>query len=286
MSDSNRVRSGLVLALVGATLLVGCSDESAEPGRVAVHLTDAPYPFDLIVAAELAIDGVDIRHRPDDGEQEYVALPVQPDTLNLLELANGVTALMGEVDVPAGTVDQVRLIVSHASVELLDGRTFELDVPSGDASGLKIFLEPDVVVPEGGEIDILVDVDVSRSFQSEPAAPQRAEDITGFSFHPVLRVAVSDASGAVSGTIRSDAGTPDVVVDDTPLPRATVSAWQDGESITATMSDANGDWKILGLPPGTVLVRGEAPGHLPDVATVSVPAGGTAEGTDLLLPQP
>jgi hypothetical protein len=288
MMTTDRIRPARALALA-ATLMIplvlgACSDETAAPGHITIQLVDAPYPFDAIDTAEIGVQGIEIRLHQDAGESGYLALPVTPDTLNLLELANGVAAMVCDTEVPAGRIDQVRLILDHASVTLTDTRTFDLDVPSGESSGLKVFLEPDLVVPSGGSVDLLVDVDVSGSFKSLPASAQRVDEITGFQFDPVLRVVVLESTATVSGTTLTDAGTPDVPGDDAPLTRVAVSAWKDGELITTTMSDAGGGWAILGLPAGTVLVRGEAPGHAPAVTTVDV-AAGQSVGTELVLPK-
>ena len=273
----------LVIAVAGTVMLGACSDDSAAPGRLTIQLVDAPYPFDAIDAAEIGIQGIEVRLHQDGGGSEYLALPVIPDTLNLLELANGVTEMVCDTEIPAGRVDQIRLILDYASVTLTDTRVFDLDVPSGESSGLKIFLDPDLVIPAGEQVDLLVDVDVSQSFKSLPASAQRVEELTGFQFAPVLRVAVLDAAASAAGTTRTDAGTPGVTGDDSPLARVSVSAWKDGELITTTMSDAEGRWMILGIPPGTVLVRAEAPGHTPAVTTIDVVAGQARVGTDLLL---
>ncbi len=269
------VATGLLAALLGTC--GGCSDQLGTTGTMTVSLTDAPFPFDMITAAELGVDGVEVHvTAAEEGASGFYTVSDSVGVVNLLELANGVTEFLGQAELPTGQVKQMRLLVSSASVELSDGRTFDLDVPSGDASGLKVFFDPPVEVAEGATVDVLIDADVSRSFSSEPASPTKVEDITGFRFHPVLRAAVAAATGSLSGHVTASPN-------ETPIAAATVSIWENGAAVTSTATDANGEWEMLGLEPGTKIVRAEAAGFESAQTTATVVAGETAEGVDLAL---
>lgn len=260
------------LPLIGfafaAGLTCGCSNDSSDqaPGTITMHLTDAAYPFDMIVAANLTLDGVAVRLKG-HGFQSF-GVPESLAVVNLLELRNGVTALLVESEIPAGEIDQIRLIVREAGVALSDGRTFDLDVPSGDSSGLKVFVDPVIEVVSGLTTDLLLDVDVSGSFKPVPASATRAEDVTHFQFHPVLRVANLSSTGTVSGHVHSDEGTVGETSDDVPLPGATVSAWRGGSQVAVTGTDLAGAFAFPGLEPGAVTIRAEDAGF----TTAELPA--------------
>ena len=85
-----------------------------------------------------------------------------PGTYDLLELQGGVTAALGDAEIPAGTYSQLRLVLSDASV-VVDGETFELTVPSGEQSGLK--LNFDFVVESGKTYQMLLDFDAQSSIK-------------------------------------------------------------------------------------------------------------------------
>jgi hypothetical protein len=264
----------LFAAAIG--VLGGCSDEPAT-GTMTVRLADAPFPFELLAAAELGVDGVEIHvAATGTGESGFHTVSDSSSVLNLLDLSNGVTAYLGQAELPVGEVRQMRLLVSSASVELVDGRTFDLDVPSGESSGLKVFLDPPVPIVDGQDTEVLVDVDVSRSFSARPAAPTRVDEITDFRFHPVLRVAVTDATGTLSGRVTDAVGA-------TPIAGATVALWENGAAVIATATDAAGMWAILGVEPGTRIVRAEAAGWESDQTTATAVAGETTSGIDLEL---
>lgn len=254
-------RKFLLLALASSVLALasGCSDEGPNAtGTLAVHLADAPYPFGMIASADLAIDAVEIHVK--GAGFHTLAVAESSSVLNLLELQNGVTALLVEAEVPAGSLDQIRLIVREAGVRLTDDRPFDLDIPSGTSSGLKVFVDPEIEVVAGLTTELLLDVDVCSSFRPIPSSATQAAEVDHFRFQPVLRVGNLSVTGTLSGHVRSDAGT-DVPSDDVPLQGATVSVWRAGTQVAATGTDATGGWAMAGLEPGECVVRAEAIGH-------------------------
>jgi hypothetical protein len=190
--------------------------------------------------------------------------------------------MLVEAEVPVGTIDELRLHVVDAKIALTDGREFPLKVPSGETSGLKAKADPPIVVAGDVTTDLLLDVDVSRSFLSIPASPGKVDDIRDFHFKPVVRVANLSRTGSISGHVLGDAGTGGDASDDVPLADATVTASLDGTSY-ATATDPDGFYRLLGLPEGTYTVAASATGHHPDGLSVMVIPGNDAEGADFLL---
>lgn len=173
-------------AFVLGTLLVSACDSTAtgpdgETGTLTVLLTDAPFPFDLVESANVTITSVDVV----TGSGIETAVGVEEQSFDLLELQDGVTALLGSTEVEAGEVHQVRLIVSDAWVVMNDGREFDLMVPSGARTGIKI-LTPDLDVEAGLESVLTLDFDVEDSFVTL-GNPDTPAGINGFLFQPVIR---------------------------------------------------------------------------------------------------
>lgn len=92
----------------------------------------------------------------------WVTLVSEPQAFDLLTLQNGVSAALGDALVEAGQYDQIRLIVSEASV-VVDGETHELDVPSGEQTGFK--LSYDYQVDSGGSYELMLDFDAHQSIR-------------------------------------------------------------------------------------------------------------------------
>jgi hypothetical protein len=142
----------LVLGLV--TALAGCgSSHATRPGfgSVRVLMTDAPAAYDHvnIVVREVRI------HRLGDGDDVWVV--VRPDsatTFDLLELRNGVFTTLGfATGIPAGSYNQLRLVLGDGSNVVVNGATQPLTVPSGLQSGIKV---NGIEVPDGGMVEVVL----------------------------------------------------------------------------------------------------------------------------------
>ncbi|MFW6289859.1 MAG: DUF4382 domain-containing protein [Mariniphaga sp.] len=201
-------------------LMISCNNlsedemglENQGKGTVVFKITDAPFPVDLVKEANVTIDWIkllkypadDVNDETTDEADVYLIELEEPETYNLVELRNGLTATMAEMDINAGTYAEIRLHVIDAGIVLNDGTEHSLKVPGGDASGLKIKLEPALEVEEDGKTTVLVDFDLSRSFVMRG----NPKNNNGFIFKPVVRAIanVEIVSGDILGTV-ADADT-------------------------------------------------------------------------------
>ena len=164
-----------------AVLLMGCnigSDLNSGTSRVRLQLTDAPAPN--IESAMVWISRAYLIAGSDSGSDSTgrVVVTDEPQEYDLLELQDGVTALLGDADVPAAEYSQLRLVVDSARLTLAAGFTFadgsttkSLKVPSGSQSGIKVSFPGKLDLT--GDTDVVVDFDVAENFvfQGPPAAP-------------------------------------------------------------------------------------------------------------------
>jgi hypothetical protein len=287
-TTTSRILSRLGLPLLVLAFGMGaCSDDDSpgpgqgNTGSIRVVLTDAPFPFDMIDSAVVAIDSVSV-HLVASEEGGFRTIDRTPRNLDLLQLQGGTVALLAEAVLPVGEIDQIRLYVHEATITLLDQRTFPLETPSGSQSGIKVFPSPPIPVVGDITTELLLDFDVSQSFSPIPNSPNQVADIQAFVFHPVLRVAVSSQAGSLSGTVWNGLGTAETA-DDVPLPGATVTALQGEEEIAATASDGLGHYVLVGLPAGSYTVRAEAIGFTATDLAATVVAGNEIDDQDLRL---
>lgn len=178
--------STLLLALTvagGCDQVTGLSDtDRTNRGTVEVLLTDDPFPYDLVEEANATIRRVEAISKTEG----HVVLSEEARTFNLLELRNGLTATLAEGELPAGTYSQLRLIVGDtASVTLKNGETFNLQVPSGTETGIKVQVG-DLEVEAGKEVELTLDFDVGESFVVKGNVNTPA-GIQGFIFKPVIK---------------------------------------------------------------------------------------------------
>ena len=250
---------------------IGCSEDenSGNPettGRMTVQLTDAPFPFDMVAEANVTIFKVDARLKDseDEGEEmddtdesSFVTLMEEEIAVNLLDLTNGVTEELADLDVPVGTYDLVRVYVKGVNVVLTDDRTFDLDVPSGAQTGIKIFIEPGLTVAGGLSSDLLLDFDVSRSFVAKGNL-NSVDGITGFNFKPVIKASNLSTAGTLSGTVTTMEGEEVVVLED-----AQVSILDaNDEPITSGATNIDGNYAIMGLDAGTYKAFASMTGYI------------------------
>jgi hypothetical protein len=179
----------IVLTLAGA----GCNDSNVTGGgtsQMRVLLTDAPS--DMIASAKVTISRVYLVGG-DGGSADVMPASDTPVTFDLLDLRNGVEALLADHAVPAGTYEQLRLVELGAEVTLVDGLTFSdgsstntLFVPSGMQSGIKVLLGTPLEADAGQITIVVVDFDVDQNFVMQGNATPPTE-IQSISFTPVLQ---------------------------------------------------------------------------------------------------
>lgn len=257
-----RKNSLFTIALLAlSTLFVACSqdDNNIEnldgKGRLTVNITDAPFPIDIVDKTVVTIDRLSIGSAA-EGEEEgnFLVLSEEEREIDLLDLTHGVTLELASVDIDAGTYDEIRLHVVDAKVLLKDGTEFDLKIPSGSSSGLKIKIAPAVTIEEGLESTVLLDFDVSKSFVMQGNMNTPA-GIKGFLFKPVIRCVFEGFTGQIEGTVTDTSA----VV----LPNALVKVWnltpemEPDTVVTSGFTNETGYYKIIGLPEGTYHLTGE-----------------------------
>jgi len=236
-----------------------------DTGTLTVLLTDAPFPTDLVESAFVPIDSVVIHAKHTD---EFITLSSDPAVYDLMDLRNGETALLADLDIPTGEYNQIRLYVnnSEASVILSGGTTAPLTVTSGEESGLKINVLPHLLIEAETTGEVLLDFDVSKSFTM--LGEYRGQVGTaGFHFKPVVRAVNLASAGKLQGTVtHAFYGT--LIAD--------AQVWIEKDTVlTTTFTDTSGIYTILGIPVDVYTVTATAAGYdTVSVADVSVEAKG------------
>ena len=230
-----------ILCLI--TLLSSCSENSNESefGRLSIQLTDAPFPHELVSEANVTIFKVEARQKDSEDETGFVTLMEDEIEINLLELTNGVTETLVDAEIPVGNYDLVRVYVKGVNVVMTGGESFELDVPSGEQTGIKVFIDPAIEVAGGLSADLLLDFDVSRSFVPKGNYP----DYNGFNFKPVIRASNLSTAGTLQGRITTPGAN-----SETALEGASITVYDGETEITSTASGMDGGYAIMGLPAG------------------------------------
>lgn len=258
-----------------STACTSTTNTSDDTGSLTVAMTDAPFPIDLVAEANVTINKIEIRRdsTQDENENPFTVLSEETQSYNLLELQNGVKASLVDLEVETGSYDLIRLYVSEASVVLKDGATHDLFVPSGEQTGIKIFIDPSITVESNVSTELLLDFDVAKSFvvkgnMNSPAG------IKGFNFKPTLRAVNASTSGRLEGAATDTSSAA--------LANVQVSAIQDS-TIGNAFTDSTGSYAIIGLKEGLYDLQATKAGYdTLNVTGVEVKAG-SATTTDFEL---
>lgn len=252
---------------VAALAFSACSDSSgSNMGTLTVRLTDAPFPFSEVARVDVFIKRVEARNvEPTDDEAAdessrggWTTIASPDVSINLLDLAGGVTTNLGSATLATGTYNGFRLILDtdRSTITLKDGTTPPIHWPSAGQSGIKIKLDEPIELTEDGSV-MTLDFDIGRSF-----VLRGNNTSNGFNFKPVIRAVAQDITGTVTGSVRANTTTGAGVSGATVEVLTAGSLLADNDPahiVQTTASDANGDFRFAFLLPGTYVLRATPP---------------------------
>lgn len=282
----------LLLASVAACGGGGGGGAPSRLGTLEVRIQDTPV--DRADHVFVTIDRVEI-FRTEGGTEVRETLVDVPAQYDLLVLQNGITAVLGGGQFPAGDYTSIRLIVGADSKQdiqslpadqlknylVIDGSAYALVVPSGAQTGLK-FNHTFTLSAEAITV-LTFDFDVRRSVHQRGRQPV-------FNLRPTLRLIDTVVSGSIAGSVSTS--------DASPLPAGTVvSAQQAGVEVASAMPDPitgayrlgpvlAGTYDLIVIAPGfdfqtevgvVVTAQQETPGH--DFTLTAASGLGDIDGT-------
>lgn len=188
----------------------------------------------------------------------FTLLSEEIQEFNLLDLANGITADMVSMEIGSGTYNMIRMRIIESKIILKDGEEYDLKIPSGDKSGLKIKIQPELVVESDVVNEVILDFDVSKSITVKGNANSKA-GIKGFNFKPVIRAVSQAQSARVQGTVTDS--------ENNPIEQALVEIMQADSVLTSSFTKADGSYAMIGIPQGTYSMKCSKEGYTDATAT-------------------
>ncbi len=245
-----------ILVLFASISLMSCKKDD-DKGSVAVKMTDGPFPYEFVVEANLTVAKVELRNK-DTGD--YVVVHDHNATVNIAQYRNGATVEIANQEIPNGTYDKVKVTISGAEVKLNNNQSYQAEFAGNQTIEVPIY--PELTVDNAGEDQLLLDVDLSDSFSFSGNFMgwiTSVAQITGISnFTADIRASNLSQTGSISGTVISANG---------PVANAEVSVTYDytGDGTpdqVVAVTDANGSFKIIGLPQGNYTVKVQTENNL------------------------
>lgn len=266
-----------IFALLILITIASCSDDNVTnnnnmaTGNLTVKLSDAPMHYNQFSQANVTIDHMDIRNSSNGNS--FTMLTNNPMHSNLLELVNGNTETIANMDLPEGNYDMMRLYISSTEMVMNDGTSYSYDVAqhgyggggmmgsgmmANNDGGIDIALEHPMAISNGSHHQYLLDIDVNNSFVLEDAVytgmgSGMMMTMSGFTFTPMMRFVDMETAGTIQGTVHGDQGD---------LAHVTISLMQAGNVYTSTHTDGNGHYALIGIPEGSYTIKAEYDGYM------------------------
>lgn len=218
----------LLFATILSLSLFACKKNNNNTGstsHVTVKLTDAPGAFDAVIVNIKSVVIV-----TNTGEH---TLNLSGGPIDILRLRLGKDTVLADQDIPAGTIQQVRLVLNDSGNRvIIGGISHDLTTPSGQTSGVKLNVHENLTA--GIEYTMLLDFDAAQSIV-----------LTGngkYILKPVIRAIPQAVSGAITGIVSPASASPKVYA-------------ITGTDTVGTVADATGKFYFPGLAAGTYNVE-------------------------------
>jgi hypothetical protein len=227
-------------------------------GTLSLRIADAPTDAENIAGVYITFDRVEYMY---DGKWYDFDNFQGPKTVNLLELTDGKTELLGDFVVNAGEYSNLRFHLDASTnggdvsnsttyIQFTDGSKEPLYVPSGTQSGYKS--KGSFVVPVNGTVFITADFDVRKSVVMAGSTGK-------WLLKPVIRLVVTDQAGSITGTLTGINENEEYIVyayaNDTYTEEEAAEplegAIQFPNAVTSTRAHADGTFTLAFLAPGT-----------------------------------
>jgi hypothetical protein len=213
--------------IAGAAMFNSCDDDDSASGSgdytYKIRMTDAPGPYN---AVNVDIQSVVIV----DGDGNTVTLDADTGVQNLLELNNGNSMLLASRNLEDNEVSQIKINLGTNNTVVVDGQSYPLSLSAADEAGLTLTVNQTLDADDSNEI--LLDFDANASVVS--TGPNT------YKLVPTIRIIDTSITGSISG--------------DTNTSLAIVTATSLSSNDFSTSVNSAGNFKILGLPPGSYTV--------------------------------
>ena len=198
-------------------------DNTKSTARLNMHLTDGPAMYD---AVNIDIQQIGLTMA---GSSEIMITPYRTGVYNILDFKNGLDTLLTRIDIPVGTVQQIRLILGTNNSIVEGGVAYPLNTPSAQESGVKLNLHQSFVA--NGSYDVWIDFDAAKSINQTGNGKYKLK--------PTIRAYSALTNGKIQGYVVPVAAF------------TTVYAVNGVDTFAAIPATTDGYFSIGGLPEGS-----------------------------------
>lgn len=172
----------------------GSSTSSSSTGSFSLSVTDAPVDD----AENVVVEFTGVTLKPAEGDAITFTFD-EPKSIDLLAQQNGNSAdLLNDEELATGAYNWIRLAVNAEEDSVMDsyiqidGSQYELDIPSGSSSGLK--LNRGFTISASGNANFTIDFDLRKSIVLANG---------DYKLRPTLRIVDNNEIGTITGEVDS-----------------------------------------------------------------------------------
>ena len=194
-----------LLSVFAVSILTACgggsssSDPAPQPKFASFKLAITDAPVDG--ASKVVVEFTSVTLKPASGGELEFELD-EPMSIDLLDLQGTLSEVLIEETIEAGDYNWIRLGVNaeldgtlDSYIEFEDGNSYELYIPSGAETGLK--LNRGFTAAADGTVDLTIDFDLRKSITD----PQGQD---GYKLRPTLRIVDNLVVGSLAGLVMSE----------------------------------------------------------------------------------
>jgi len=242
MKSGNRIIAIACLALFVAGIYA-CSKENStdKPAQIKIYLTDHATPiFDSVF---IDIQKLEVRVE-DSGSTNggWTELAINPGVYNLLRFRNGLDTLFANGTLPNNRIKKLRMTLGANNSLMKNGESFPLKIKDSEKRVVANLTSANFDVA-GSQVLFWIDFDAGNSIKVDNSGPGNNN---GFLLKPHIKIFTRSQSGRIEGRVFPSSADPIV--------KAII-----GSDTATAIPDHEGEFKIVGLNPGTysVLIDGQ-----------------------------
>jgi len=187
----------------------------------------------------------------------WVSVPIHPGVYDILQFRNGLDTLFASTSFDASReLKKVRLTLGSNNSIVLNGTSFPLTLNGNDNFVVIKIDESSVAVNSGGLTNFWIDIDAGRSIR------QHGDK---FELKPSVKIFSKEKSGGIEGRVL-------------PAAAAAVVIAINGTDTATAKPEAEGEFKFMGLKPGTyTLIYHATANNYVDATVTNVVISGTED---------
>lgn len=167
----------------------GSSSKALLTSAKTQHPTADSIEEALVTIGEVSIVPAEDTSEGDSTEVGVQSLTEENFEVDLKDLQAGLDTSMAELEIPANTYSQLRLITTgKANVTFKDGTTEDVMIASGQQTGLKLNFDPFTIDSADDRVTVTVNWDVQESLEGNPQGQ--------YVITPVVDATVDTTSGS------------------------------------------------------------------------------------------